>query len=144
MKNKRCTIIGIIGVIRYKNKYLITRRYDPGTPFHNRWQFPGGGLEFGEAPEETLKREIKEEVGLDIDKYKLISIILSKQRNKKSWHGIFISYLCKPKLPLQSIVLNDEATKYKWVTPKEIIDISQDKCFIGTKQIVKEAKKMKL
>ncbi len=133
-----------MGVIRDKDKYLITKRYDPGTPFHNRWEFPGGGLEFGEAPEETLKREVKEEVGLSITKYKLIPIILSKHKNNKLWHGIFLFYLCQPKKPLQNIVLNEEATQYKWVTATEIMKIPQDKMFVGTKRIIKEAEQMSL
>lgn len=37
---------------------------DPKNP--NKWEVPGGRMEFGEAVEEHIKREVKEEVGLDI------------------------------------------------------------------------------
>ena len=33
----------------------------------NRWTVPGGHIELGETVEETLKREIKEEIGLEIE-----------------------------------------------------------------------------
>lgn len=52
-------------------KILLTRRHHPSNPqIHNHWQFPGGGVEFGEHPRETTLREIFEETGLTI---KLIS-----------------------------------------------------------------------
>jgi 8-oxo-dGTP pyrophosphatase MutT (NUDIX family) len=37
---------------------------DPKNP--NKWEVPGGRMEFGESVEEHIKREVKEEVGLDI------------------------------------------------------------------------------
>jgi 8-oxo-dGTP pyrophosphatase MutT (NUDIX family) len=55
------TQIVIIDVIRKDNLYLMTLRNQPETPkFHNKWQFPGGGLEFREHPIETAVREAQE------------------------------------------------------------------------------------
>lgn len=46
---------------------LATLRDDvPGIPFPGAWDLPGGGREGAEAPEETLAREVREEVGLDL------------------------------------------------------------------------------
>lgn len=51
-----------------KNQVLLTERHDPDHPqAHKKWQFPGGGVEEGETPQEATLREIIEETGLIIE-----------------------------------------------------------------------------
>ena len=66
-KQKR--IVAVVGVVfDVNNKVLLSQRNQPQTPYaHDKWQFPGGGMEFGEDPIETVKREVKEETGIDIE-----------------------------------------------------------------------------
>ena len=55
----------VAAIIRRQGKILITRRFDhvhlPGL-----WEFPGGKVEAGESLESALKREIREELGVEI------------------------------------------------------------------------------
>lgn len=55
--------IGVYGVAVHQEQLLLTqlsaRDRDAG-----RWTLPGGGMEFGESPHETLRREFHEETGL--------------------------------------------------------------------------------
>lgn len=53
-----------------QQKYLIVRR-GPGHSGAGFWEFPGGKIEPGETKEVALKREIQEELGLDIETAKL-------------------------------------------------------------------------
>jgi len=53
----------IYGVLREGKKILLTRSTHRGAVFAN---FPGGGIEIGEAPGEALRREFAEETGLVI------------------------------------------------------------------------------
>ena len=46
------------------DRLLLTRFCDPAHPDHGRWTLPGGGMEWGESPEETAHRELAEETGL--------------------------------------------------------------------------------
>lgn len=46
-------------------RYLLARRL-PGSHLEGLWEFPGGGVEDGESPEEALVRELKEELGVQI------------------------------------------------------------------------------
>lgn len=53
-------------IIIKDNKILITRR-GPGQKFEGYWEFPGGKCEPNESPEECLRREIKEELNIDVE-----------------------------------------------------------------------------
>jgi 8-oxo-dGTP diphosphatase len=53
------------GIIEKNEKILIARR-KAGKQLAGFWEFPGGKLEENETPEECLKREIKEELGIEI------------------------------------------------------------------------------
>jgi len=80
-----------------------------------RREFPGGRLEFGEDPKDALKREINEEVGLEIEILRPLDV----------WHiikGQFqligINYLCIWKAG--EVVLSDEHEAYEWLTEEEL------------------------
>ncbi|CAA7602358.1 NUDIX hydrolase domain protein [Acididesulfobacillus acetoxydans] len=53
-------------IIVRDGRVLITQRA-PGENLAGKWEFPGGKIEAGETPEECLKREIKEELNVDIE-----------------------------------------------------------------------------
>ncbi|MBP9816189.1 NUDIX hydrolase [Candidatus Woesebacteria bacterium] len=113
----------VFGVIKKDGKYLLTLRDDTKSDddtgeFHNMWQIPGGGVEFGEELEVAVVRECREEVGLDVEVDVVVPYVQSAIRG--SWHGIFISYHCHMKNPLQEIVLNEEATDYAWYSLEQV------------------------
>ncbi len=57
-------------------RYLIRRRPPtPGSPMPGYWEFPGGKCEAGESPEDCVRREILEEVGLPIVVQRLRRIV---------------------------------------------------------------------
>jgi len=53
-------------IIVHDNRVLIARR-GLGQKLAGKWEFPGGKVEAGETPEACLVREIKEELGVDIE-----------------------------------------------------------------------------
>jgi 8-oxo-dGTP diphosphatase len=56
-----------IGVIERDGSYLIRRRPPlPGSPMPGYWEFPGGKCHAGELPEDGVRRECLEEVGLPV------------------------------------------------------------------------------
>lgn len=54
------------GIIINDGRILIARRAK-GQKSEDKWEFPGGKVEPGETPEEALKREIMEELSLEIE-----------------------------------------------------------------------------
>lgn len=54
------------------------------------YKFPGGGVENGESPEETLRREVTEETGYILDEVKdEMGIIIERNRRKKKGYSLF-------------------------------------------------------
>ena len=51
-------------VVERDGRYLITRRLE-GTHLAGLWEFPGGKILPGEKPEDALRRELKEELGVE-------------------------------------------------------------------------------
>jgi mutator protein MutT len=58
------TIVVTAAVIEEKGRYFVTRRHK-GTHLEGFWEFPGGKCEPGESLSECLRRELREEIGVD-------------------------------------------------------------------------------
>ena len=97
------------------NKILLLKRSsDPKIWQPSKWALVGGGIEKDETPEQAVKREIKEETGLDISKFiKSFSI----QKNPDSIEHIFA---CRYDGEPTDIKLNEENTNYGWYDVEEM------------------------
>jgi 8-oxo-dGTP diphosphatase len=58
------TVVVAAAVIVEGGRVLLTQR-KAGTHLAGAWEFPGGKVESGEDPREALRRELREEIGLD-------------------------------------------------------------------------------
>jgi len=120
MKKTQAVAIGVI-FDKNTNKFLLTHRSEPGLKdprFNNCWNFPGGGVEFGETPEKAVVREFREELGIKVTVQKTIPKVFSSVRNQ--WHGILICYICNIQHGTYTIILDKESNQYNWFTLREI------------------------
>ncbi len=88
-----------------------------------KWCVPGGHLEWGEHMEDAVKREVKEELNLDVDNVRLIHVqqsVLAKDFHQER-HFIFLDFVCN--LVGGEVKLNPEFQDYTWVTPKKALDM---------------------
>ena len=69
MKIKKSKHVGSYGVIINNGKVLLIRK--ARGAYKGKLDLPGGGIDYGETPIETLKREILEEVGVNIVSYEI-------------------------------------------------------------------------
>lgn len=66
---------GAYGIIVQSSKILLTQK--KSGPYKSLWGLPGGAIEFGETPEETLKRELMEESCIAISSLEFLTIATS-------------------------------------------------------------------
>lgn len=66
------THVGVYGIIIQDDKIALIKKARGG--YKGKLDLPGGGMEHTEKPEETLKREIMEEAGIEIDGYYLLDV----------------------------------------------------------------------
>ncbi len=110
-------MIVVLAVIVKNEKILLTKRNQPSNPaYHEKWNIPGGSVEYGEHPEKAVIREAMEELGITIKILKLIPHIY--HHNDHNRHAIFISYLCEALS--DNIVLNEESLAHQWIKKDNI------------------------
>lgn len=110
---------------------FVIRKMEELKEAHNKWEFPGGKVDFGETPEETAVRESKEETGYDIKiDYLLPKILSSKWESKeREAQQILICYACS--IVDGKVTLKDHGvSEIKWF---KIEDAPKDsECLPGT------------
>ena len=101
---------------RKTNKFLIVKRSKNSKIHPNLWVFPGGVLKKSEDIIDCLKREIKEEVGLDIHGKKIhISDYTYKRPDGESTLGFsFLVFTDK-----KNVKLSNELQDFKWIYPNK-------------------------
>ncbi len=82
-----------IAVIKHKGKYFFQKRPAKGL-FADLWEFPGGKIEKREIPEKALIREVREEIGIEIEIEKRLSNVTQFYTQFKADLHIWI---CRPK-----------------------------------------------
>ena len=90
--------LGAYGLIIKDEKIVLIKKV--GGPYNGKLDLPGGTIEWGETPKQTLIRELNEEVGIDVIKYELFdanSIVfewIHKEELERGHHlGIFYKVL---------------------------------------------------
>ncbi len=109
----------VAGIIWHEDKVLVAQRLKKDKAFPGMWEFPGGKIELGESPEDALKREIQEELALDISDLKLYDV----KTHTMLYRGediqlILIYYLAKAK---DTNVIELEVEDAKWVSKGELL-----------------------
>ncbi len=126
--------VGVGGFVHRDGKVLlIKRKFEPNR---GKWAPPGGLLEVGEAPEEGARREVREELGLEVEVERLLHVaneVIRDGEGKIKFHFVLIDYLMRPLG--EKVTLNDESEEFGWFNPSEIgrIDTTANTMLVARK-----------
>ena len=129
----------VSALIFSKDGKLLMGKKDPtkGGVYSDCWHIPGGGVDEGESFEQALKREVMEEVGIDISKYKVVPIpfIGHGAAERKLETGEIV--LAKMEFNRFEVCINDknaeeidlhlsdDLVEIKWFSKEELPDVKQ-------------------
>ena len=112
-------VLGVGAVIVKDGKALIVKRAN--EPFKGQWSIPGGRVEPGETLAEAVRREMREETGLEvrvgplIDVFELVEHVAGRLRH----HFVIVDYLCA--CVGGALCAGDDAEALAWVTDDEVV-----------------------
>jgi 8-oxo-dGTP diphosphatase len=112
-------IPGVGALIIEGDQILLVKR--GREPQKGYWSLPGGAVETGEHLEVALRREVREETGLDVEVVHLIEVferIMSGDSGKIEYHYILLDYVCRP--AGGTLQASDDASHAAWFRESDI------------------------
>jgi ADP-ribose pyrophosphatase YjhB (NUDIX family) len=90
-------IVGVGGVVVHRHRALLIRR--GSEPLKGEWSIPGGMLELGEELAEGVRRELKEETGLEVEPLEIVAAFdrITRQGKRVKYHYVIVDYVCRRK-----------------------------------------------
>lgn len=105
-------------LVRDGERFLLVQRKRP--PFEGYWGLPGGGVELGETVSEALRREVREETGLDVAVGRLLGYIdaIDQDDSGRIRYHYVIMYF-EAEVQGGTLTAADDAAAVRWVTLAE-------------------------
>ncbi|MBP1180511.1 (deoxy)nucleoside triphosphate pyrophosphohydrolase [Methylobacterium sp. PvR107] len=115
----RLLLVVAVALVDVDGRVLVSER-PPGKQLAGLWEFPGGKVEPGERPEQTLIRELAEELGIRVEEPCLAPLTFASHAYP-DFHLLMPLYVCRrwtgtPR-PMEGQAL-------KWVRPKALRDLA--------------------
>jgi 8-oxo-dGTP diphosphatase len=90
-------IVGVGGVVIHRNRVLLVRRGN--EPLKGEWSIPGGTVELGEELAVAVRRELREETGLDIVPVHMLDVFdrITREGRRVKYHFVIADYACRLK-----------------------------------------------
>ena len=112
-------VVGVGGVVIHEGRALLIKR--GSEPLKNQWSIPGGTLELGESIQEGVRRELREETGIEVRVGELIEVfdrIFRDAAGEIQYHFVIVDYLCE-KISGEASPASD-VTDTAWVREEDL------------------------
>ncbi len=115
--NAKLVLVVACALVDADGRVLLAQR-PPGKTMAGLWEFPGGKIEDGERPEETLIRELKEELGISVKEACLAPLTFASHAYP-DFHLLMPLYVCRR---WEETVSATESQRLAWVKPNRLRD----------------------
>jgi 8-oxo-dGTP diphosphatase len=113
----KIVLVAACALIDADGRVLLAQR-PAGKPMAGLWEFPGGKVEAGERPEETLIRELKEELAITVQEACLAPLTFASHAYP-DFHLLMPLYVCRR---WEGMVIAMEKQQLAWVKPNRLRD----------------------
>ena len=110
-------LVAACALIDADGRVLLAQR-PAGKPMAGLWEFPGGKVEHGEPPEQSLIRELKEELGISVSEDCLAPLTFASHAYP-DFHLLMPLYICRR---WEGTVTAAEGQRLAWVRPNRLRD----------------------
>jgi 8-oxo-dGTP diphosphatase len=111
----KLVLVAACALVDPDGRVLIAQRPE-GKSMAGLWEFPGGKIEPGEQPEQSLIRELQEELGITV-KQECLAPLTFASHSYPDFHLLMPLYVCRR---WEGFVEAQEKQKLKWVRPTEL------------------------
>jgi 8-oxo-dGTP diphosphatase len=115
--SRKTVLVAACALVDSDGRVLLAQR-PPDKPMPGLWEFPGGKVEAGERPEDTLIRELKEELDIVVSEPCLAPLTFASH-DYPDFHLLMPLYVCRK---WKGIVKPLEAQQLAWVRPNRLRD----------------------
>jgi len=112
---RKVVLVSAVALIDREGRVLLAQRPE-GKPMAGLWEFPGGKVEQGETPEQTLIRELQEELGIDTWASCLAPLTFASHAYD-DFHLLMPLFACRK---WAGIPVSREGQSLKWVRPADL------------------------
>ena len=113
----KVVLVAACALVDADGRVLLAQR-PAGKPMAGLWEFPGGKIETGERPEQSLIRELKEELGISVKEDCLAPLTFASHAYAE-FHLLMPLYVCRR---WEGTVTALEGQKLAWVRPNRLRD----------------------
>jgi len=112
-------MLGVGALIFDRDRILMAER--GGEPLKGWWSLPGGLVETGESLEDALRRELREETGLEVKPLGVLQIferIMRDAHGAPEYHYVLIDYVCR--VTGGTLRAGDDVRRAEWVRRRDL------------------------
>ena len=117
-------VVGVGAVILDQERVLLVRRGQ--EPLKGQSSLPGGALELGETLEAGIRREVREETGLEVEPVRIIEVldrISHGEDGRIRYHYVLVDYLCR--VTGGSLACASDAVDAKWTAWDDLDGVAE-------------------